>query len=59
MADATALKERVNRAIEHELDRCRQLHGEDVWPKHRDWVRDYVVAGAKDWLRKQAVRGAL
>lgn len=59
-ADRTnQIKARVAASIERELARCRQKMGDDAWRLHGDWVRDYVVTGAKTWLQQQAIKGAL
>ncbi|MDP9153946.1 MAG: hypothetical protein M3O74_06830 [Pseudomonadota bacterium] len=59
MSDAQTIKTRVNAMIVRELAWCEQKHGPENWKKHRDWVTEYVVASAKQWLSQQASKGAL
>lgn len=59
MSTATEVKARVTQMIERELARCEAQHGPADWEKHRDWVTEYVVASAKQWLSQQASRGSL
>jgi hypothetical protein len=59
MCTAQALRTRLNRMIERELDRCRKTMGADAWQEHGEWVKEYVVASAKQWLSQQARKGAL
>ncbi|CAG9244932.1 hypothetical protein [Paraburkholderia caribensis] len=59
MSDAQALKAYVEHQIEKELARCRKKHGPENWALHGEWVTAYVVAGAKEWLERQASEGKL
>ncbi len=59
MSNAQTIRERMNGQIERELKRCAEAMGPSEWQKHAQWVRDYVVAGAKQWLQMQASKGAL
>lgn len=52
------LRERIERSMQRELDRCRVAHG-CSWPEHRQWLIDYLNAGAREWLRRSAQEGAL
>ncbi|KKB62398.1 hypothetical protein WM40_17300 [Robbsia andropogonis] len=56
---ATDLKARVNRMIERELQRCERAMGPAAWTRHREWVTEHVVCGARAWLNEQARNGAL
>lgn len=59
MSNADSIKARVNAMIARELAWCEQKHGPTDWEKHREWVTEHVVAGAKQWLSQQASKGAL
>jgi hypothetical protein len=50
------MKDRVNRSIENELERCKTKMGVEAWKEHEQWVTDYVVAEAKDWLSRKLGR---
>ena len=58
-SSAQRLRQRVESAIARELARCERCMTPAEWAEHRDWVRDYVVASAREWLRTQSRRGAL
>lgn len=54
----TALRERIERNMRRELERCRIAHGAS-WPAHRDWLIAYLNAGAREWMRVRAQEGRL
>ncbi|CAG4924671.1 hypothetical protein [Paraburkholderia saeva] len=54
-----ALRVHVESQIEKELARCERGMTPEQWCEHRDWVRDYVVTGAREWLRNKAREGQL
>ncbi|MFT0174638.1 hypothetical protein ACLKMY_37815 [Paraburkholderia mimosarum] len=56
---AQRLRQRVESAIDRELARCEKCMTPAHWVEHAEWVRDYVVASAREWLRTQAREGAL
>jgi len=59
MSEAKTIKARVNQMIEREIERCKTQMGEAEWEKHRDWVTQNIVAGAKAWIARQAAEGRL
>lgn len=59
MNRSPAIKDQLNRAIARELQRCADRMGPEEWEKHREWVTQHVVTGAKEWLEQQASKGAL
>ncbi|MDR5770868.1 MULTISPECIES: hypothetical protein [unclassified Caballeronia] len=56
MSPAQAMKDRVNRSIEKELDRCKAAMGEHAWNEHEEWITEYVVAEAKSWMDRKLGR---
>ncbi|MGF6601433.1 hypothetical protein P3T23_006175 [Paraburkholderia sp. GAS448] len=54
-----ALRERVEAQIEKELARCEARMTPAQWAEHRDWVRDYVVVAARQWLCNRSREGQL
>jgi hypothetical protein len=59
MSTANEVKARVTQMIDRELARCAKAHGPAAWEKHREWVTEYVVSAAKQWLSQKALEGAL
>lgn len=53
-----ALRERIENSMQRELERCSIAHGAS-WPEHRQWLIDYLNAGAREWLRRAAQEGTL
>lgn len=59
MSKGQVIKARVGQMIERERDRCRIAMGSAAWKEHGEWVTQYVVASAKQWITQQATEGRL
>ncbi|MEX3918248.1 MULTISPECIES: hypothetical protein [Paraburkholderia] len=59
MSKGHAIKAQVGQMIERERNRCRMAMGEKAWKEHDEWVTQYIIASAKQWLTRQAAEGRL
>lgn len=53
------VRARVEAAIERELERCERCMTPEQWAGHREWVLDYLIASAREWLRNTSAKGRL
>lgn len=56
---AQALKDRINRQIDREIQACRKRLGEKAWQEHGEWVTENIIAAAKIWLARALKEGRL
>ncbi|MFP3798686.1 hypothetical protein [Paraburkholderia sp. SIMBA_027] len=59
MSEAQAIKDRVNRQIECEIEICRKRMGEAEWKLHGEWVTENIVTAAKIWIMRALREGSL
>lgn len=57
MSEAQQIKNRVNRMIDLERERCRKVMGDAAWNLYGDWVTTNIVTAAKQWLLRELAEG--
>jgi hypothetical protein len=56
---AQALRDRIERMIDAEIDHCRRPMTANEWDTHCRWITSNVIEAARLWMREAAARGEL
>lgn len=59
MTRAEKLKERVDRLIRVETERCKSKLTAGEWAEHEKWIEEHIFESAHAWLLRSALEGRL